>query len=97
MSAAPGDSLDCRTAAGLATTAAGLAPLEAVLVNEGERQARFLGWRDELPDCDHLKDRHVQAQETTDRLLAAEYERALTPVERGEFADLVGQLGAAVR
>jgi hypothetical protein len=80
----------------VATTAVGLAPLEAILANEGPQQARFLGWRDELPNCDHLKDRHVQAQEITDELLAAGYERALTPAERAEFAELVRQLGAAV-
>ncbi len=80
----------------VATTAAGLRPLEAVLTNEGEQQARFLGWRDELPDCDHLKDRHAQAQEITDRLLAAEYERALSPAERAEFADLATKLGRLV-
>ncbi|MDQ3790418.1 MAG: evbL [Actinomycetota bacterium] len=80
----------------VATTAAGLGPLEAILTNEGEQQARFFGWRDELPDCDHLKDRQAQAQETTDRLVAAGYERALTPAERGEFVDLVRQLGEAV-
>jgi hypothetical protein len=77
----------------VATTAAGLGPLEAILTNEGEQQARFFGWRDELPDCGHLKDRHVQAQEITDRLIAAEYERALSPAERAEFADLVARLG----
>lgn len=80
----------------VATTAAGLGPLEAILTNEGEQQARFLGWREDLPDCTHLKDRHVRAQEITDQLLAAGYERALTPAERAEFADLVTQLGAAV-
>lgn len=80
----------------VATTAAGLGPLEAILTNEGEAQARFLGWRDELPDCDHLKDRHVRAQEMTNRLVAATYERALTPEERAEFASLVGQLGSTV-
>ena len=80
----------------VATTAAGLGPLEAILTNEGQQQARFLGWRDELPDCDHLKDRQVQAQETTDRLVAEGYERALTPAERAEFAGLVRQLGEAV-
>ena len=77
----------------VATTAAGLGPLEAILTNEGEQQARFFGWRDELPDCAHLKERHVQAQEITDRLIAAEYERALSPAERAEFADLVARLG----
>jgi hypothetical protein len=80
----------------VATTAVGLRPLEAVLTNEGERQARFLGWRDELPNCDHLKDRHVQAQEITDRLIAAEYERTLGPAERAEFADLTTKLGDTV-
>jgi hypothetical protein len=80
----------------VATTAAGLGPLEAILTNEGASQARFFGWRDDLPDCDHLKDRQVQAQEITDRLLAAQYERTLTPAERAEFAELVGRLGSAV-
>jgi hypothetical protein len=80
----------------VATTAVGLGPLEAILANEGEQQARFLGWRNDLPNCDHLKDRHVQAQEITDRLIATEYERALSPAERAEFADLVAKLGNAV-
>lgn len=80
----------------VATTAAGLGPLEAILTNEGPEQARFLGWRDELPDCDHLKDRHVLAQQTTDRLVADGYERTLTPAERTEFADLVRRLGDVV-
>jgi hypothetical protein len=80
----------------VATTAVGLGPLEAVLTNEGERQARFLGWREELPNCDQLKDRHLRAQEITDRLIAAEYERALGRAERAEFADLVVKLGDTV-
>jgi hypothetical protein len=80
----------------VATTAAGLRPLEAILTNEGAAQARFFGWRDELPDCDHLKDRHVLAQETTDRLVADTYDRTLTPEERAEFAGLVRGLGDAV-
>lgn len=80
----------------VATTAAGLPPLEAILTNEGPNQARFFGWRGELPDCDHLKYRHEQAQATTDRLAAVGYERALTPAERAEFADLVAEVGSAV-
>lgn len=80
----------------VATTAAGLGPLEAILTNEGPQQARFFGWRDELPDCTHLKDRQEQAQRTTDSLIASVYERALTPEERAEFVELVKQLGAAV-
>ena len=73
----------------VATTAAGLGPLEAILPNEGPQQARFFGWRDELPDCAHLRDRHVRAQETTDRLVADTYERVLTPAERAEFVGLL--------
>jgi len=80
----------------VATTAAGLGPLEAILTNEGPEQAHFFGWRGDLPDCAHLKDRHVVAQETTDRLVADVYEKALTPEERAEFAELVGALGRAV-
>jgi len=80
----------------VATTAAGLGPLEAILTNEGEQQARFFGWRDDLPDVSHLKDRQVTAQETTDRLVADTYERVLTPAERAEFVALVKDLGAEV-
>ncbi|MFC4858661.1 SCO6745 family protein [Actinophytocola glycyrrhizae] len=81
----------------VATTAAGLRPLEAILTNEGQQQARFFGWRDELPDCEHLKDRQVQAQQTTDRLAADTYERALTPAERAEFTDLAHALADELR
>lgn len=81
----------------VATTAAGLSPLAAILTNEGEQQARFFGWRDELPDCTHLKDRHTEAEDTTNRLIADTYERTLTPEERAEFVDLVRVLGDQVR
>jgi hypothetical protein len=80
----------------VATTAAGLGPLEAILTNEGPQQARFFGWRGDLPDCAHLADRHVRAQEITDRLVADAYERTLRPAERAEFADLVRKLGETV-
>jgi helix-turn-helix protein len=80
----------------VAITAAGLGPLEAILTNEGPQQAAFFGWRGDLPDCAHLKERHVTAQETTDRLIAEVYERALTAEERAEFVDLVRALGAVV-
>src|SRR6202043_2766082 len=46
----------------VATTAAGLSPLEAILTNEGPGQARFFGWQGDLPDCSHLKDRHDEAE-----------------------------------
>ncbi|QKW38082.1 evbL [Actinomadura sp. NAK00032] len=80
----------------VATTAVGLTPLEAVLTNEGEGKAKFCGWRGEFPDCTALKPRLAEAEEITDRLSAAVYERALSPAERAEFAGLVAKAGAAV-
>lgn len=80
----------------VATTAAGLSPLEAILTNEGPGQALFFGWQGEFPDCASLKARQDTAQKTTNALSAAVYERAFTASERAEFADLVVGLGAAV-
>lgn len=79
----------------VATTAAGLSPLEAILTNEGEGQARFFGWQGDLPDCAQLGDRHEAAQRTTDALAAAVYERALNASERRELADLMMSADAA--
>ncbi len=79
----------------VATTAAGLSPLEAILTNEGEGQARFFGWQGDLPDCSHLRGRHDAAERTTDTLAAAVYERALSPGERGELAELMARGAAA--
>ncbi|MEU8346072.1 hypothetical protein AB0C74_30610 [Spirillospora sp. NPDC048832] len=80
----------------VATTAVGLTPLEAVLTNEGEGKAKFCGWQGGFPDCTALKPRLAEAEEITDRLSAAVYERALSPSERAEFAGLVAKAGAAV-
>lgn len=80
----------------VATTAVGLTPLEAVLTNEGEGKAKFCGWQGDFPDCTALKPRLAEAEEITDRLSAAVYERALSPSERAEFAGLVAKAGAAV-
>lgn len=80
----------------VATTAAGLSPLEAILTNEGEAQARFFGWQGDLPDCSGLKSRHDDAQERTNALAAAVYERALTEAERAELATLMASAEAAV-
>lgn len=79
----------------VATTAAGLSPLEAILTNEGEGQARFFGWKGDLPDCSNLKDRQDDAQQRTDTLAAMVYERALTAAERVELADLMAGAEAA--
>ncbi len=79
----------------VATTGAGLSPLEAILTNEGEGQARFFGWTGDLPDCGHLKDRYEDAQQRTNALAAAVYERALTAAERAELAAIMESAEAA--
>jgi hypothetical protein len=79
----------------VATTAAGLSPLQAILTNEGEGQARFFGWTGDLPDCSHLKDRFDDAQQRTNALAAAVYERALTDAERAELAVLMATVESA--
>ncbi|MFB4307138.1 hypothetical protein [Actinomadura sp. GTD37] len=80
----------------VATTAVGLTPLEAVLTRSGDDRARFLAWQGDLPDCTELKPLLLEADEITDRLAARVYERALTPSERAEFADLAAKAGSAV-
>ena len=67
----------------VATTAAGLSPLEAILTNEGQGQAKFFGWPEPFPDVAAIKAKHDDAEETTDRLCAASLSQALSP---GKFA-----------
>jgi hypothetical protein len=71
----------------VATTAVGLSPLEAILTNEGEGQAKFFGWPEPFPDVSALKDLHPQAEDMTDRLCAKQFEALLSPTERHEFAE----------
>jgi hypothetical protein len=80
----------------VATTAAGLSPLEAILTDEGEGQARFFGWQGDFVDCSHLKDRQQEAAETTDMLSEAVYERAFSASERAELVTLLDAVKAAV-
>ncbi|TDD88502.1 evbL [Actinomadura darangshiensis] len=80
----------------VATTAVGLSPVEAILTQDGPDTARFFGWQGDLPGCEELRPRRVEAEEITDRLCAAVYERALSPSERAEFAERTGALGSAV-
>ena len=51
----------------VATTAVGLSPLEAILTNEGEGQAKFFGWPEPFPDCQAIGDKHQEAEDMTDR------------------------------
>ncbi|MDQ1396024.1 MAG: hypothetical protein QOG64_1283 [Acidimicrobiaceae bacterium] len=80
----------------VATTAAGLSPLEAILTNEGEGQAKFFGWPEPFPDVSAIKGLHTDAEEMTDRLCARQFEALLSPGERAEFAEAVGAAKAAI-
>ncbi len=79
-----------------ATTAAGLSPLQATLATGRPDLAHQLGWQGTLPDCTELAALREQAEDTTDRLTASVYDRALSPDERAEFIDLVAGVGARV-
>ncbi|MFD0902060.1 SCO6745 family protein [Actinomadura sediminis] len=83
-----------------ATTAAGLAPLDAVLAQGGPARARFVGWRkvadDAAADASAIA-RRDEAEAATNRVTAAVYGRALTPSEFAEYAALVEKArGAAL-
>lgn len=71
----------------VATTAVGLSPMEAILTNEGEGQAKFFGWSEPFPDVSELKALHPEAEDMTDRLCAKQLDRLLSPTERHEFAE----------
>jgi hypothetical protein len=79
-----------------ATTAVGLSPLEAILTNEGEQQAKFFGWAAPFPDVSAITARHDEAEEITNRLCAKEIETLLTPAERAEFVEAVVTIRATL-
>jgi len=79
----------------VATTAAGLTPLEAILTNEGAGQAKFFGWAEPFPDVAAIKTRHDQAEEMTDRLCALTLAQALDPSRFAAFESAVSTLRAA--
>jgi len=80
----------------VATTAVGLSPLEAILTNEGEGQAKFFGWSEPFPDCDAIRDKHQEAEDITDRLSAASLSQALDPGQFEAFEAGVAAVRAAV-
>jgi hypothetical protein len=80
----------------VATTAVGLSPLEAILTNEGEGQAKFFGWSEPFPDCQGIKDKHQQAEDITDRLSAASLSQALDPGQFEAFEAGVAAVRSAV-
>ena len=64
----------------VATTAVGLSPLEAILTNEGEGQAKFFGWSEPFADVSAIKAKHDEAEEITDQLCASTLAGALDAI-----------------
>jgi len=79
----------------VATTAVGLSPIEAILTNEGEGQAKFFGWSEPFPDAEAKSDRHRAAEDITDQLCATSLKSALAAEHYGAFCDGVTALRAA--
>jgi hypothetical protein len=80
----------------VATTAAGLSPIEAILTNEGEGQAKFFGWAEPFPDCSGITSKHDEAEATTDHLSVGSFTRALDHDRFGEFEAGVAAVHAAL-
>ena len=80
----------------VATTAVGLTPVEAILTNEGEGQAKFFGWSEPFPDCSGIKHKHDEAEEMTDELSASALSRALNPDKYSDFEEGVTRLRTAI-
>jgi hypothetical protein len=80
----------------VATTAVGLSPLEAILTNEGEGQAKFFGWSEPFPDVTVIKAKHDEAEAMTDRLCAATLAQALPADKLPAFEAAVASFRAAL-
>ncbi len=80
----------------VATTAVGLSPLEAILTNEGEGQAKFFGWTEPFANCTAIADKHQAAEDITDQRCAAGIESALAPERYATFCDGIAALRAAM-
>jgi hypothetical protein len=80
----------------VATTAAGLSPLEAILTNEGEGQAKFFGWDAPFPDVTAIKMKHDEAEAVTDQLCAASLAQALPAQKLPAFEAAVAAFRAAL-
>lgn len=80
-----------------AVVSVGLSGREAVLASEnGAFFAKLHGYAEPYEDVSHLREQREQAEEITNRLMAAVYDRALSDGERAKFATLTAQLRAAV-
>jgi hypothetical protein len=79
----------------VSTTAAGLSPLEAILTNEGEGQAKYFGWAEPFPEIESIRAKHEEAETMTDRLCAQTLARALDESKFSAFEAAVSTLRAA--
>jgi hypothetical protein len=79
----------------VSTTAAGLSPLEAILTNEGEGQAKYFGWAEPFPEIESIRAKHEEAEAMTDRLCAQTLARALDESKFSAFEAAVSTLRAA--
>jgi hypothetical protein len=80
----------------VATTAVGLSPLEAILTNEGDGQAKFFGWSEPFPDVTAIKAKHDEAEAVTDRLCATTLAQALPADKLPAFEAAVASFRAAL-
>lgn len=82
----------------LATRAAGLGALEAVLTNApgSTAGAKLFGWPEPYPDVTDLMDRRARADHLTDVLLLDGYD-TLSGAERAELVALAGPIAEAIR
>ncbi len=80
----------------VATTAVGLSPLEAILTNEGEGQAKFFGWSAPFPDVTPIRAKHDEAEAMTDRLCATALAQALPADKLRAFEAAVASFRAAL-
>jgi hypothetical protein len=80
----------------VATTAVGLSPIEAILTNEGQGQAKFFGWSEPFPDCGDITYKHDEAEEMTDRLCSQSLVQALRTENYGVFQAGVEAVKAAI-
>ncbi|HET9731275.1 MAG TPA: hypothetical protein VFP54_01250 [Acidimicrobiales bacterium] len=81
----------------VATTAVGLSPLEAILTNEGEGQAKRFGWPEPYPDVSAKAELHTRAEELTDALCASPVESLLSSAERAAFVEGVARARSATK
>jgi hypothetical protein len=80
----------------VATTSVGLSPVEAILTNEGEGQAKFFGWSEPFPSYEAHSRQHQEAEALTDQLCAASLARALSREQYGAFEAGVAAVRAAL-